>query len=150
MKGDVSFMSLSMCLTLKFLLPERHKLILTSFLMTLRFSSRFTIRNFTVDTKKNIVKYSGCNMSLHKPASPFLCSRNSRLSVYLTDIQVFPQTALPSISHPRGLCLGDFICSYVLQKPPAFTRKDYKVGVHSGFVCSGACLQSICIVKTVG
>lgn len=72
------------------------------------------------------------------------------LSVYLRDIQVFPQTALPSISHPRGLCLGGFICSCVLQKPPAFTRKDYKVGVHSGFVCSGACLQSICIVKTVG
>lgn len=120
MKGDISFMSLSMYLMGKLLLLERHKVILTSFLMTLRFSSRFTIRNFTVDMKTNIVKHSGCNMSLNKPASPFPCSVFRSLCLPQRYSGLFPNNPPQHLPAQRALS-GRLIHSCVLQKPTAFT-----------------------------
>lgn len=107
MKRDVSFMSLSMCLMLRLLLLEKHKVILTSFLMTLRSSLRFTIRNLTVDTKKRIVKHSGCNM--HKSASHFLCS-SIHVSLFTSEVfRFFPRQ--PSPASPNQGNSGRFTCS---------------------------------------
>lgn len=74
MQGEVSYMSLSIFIMLRLLLLKTHRVILTSFLMTIRSSSRLTIRNFTGNRKKRRVKHSECNISLHKYSSPFLCS----------------------------------------------------------------------------
>ena len=109
-KGDVSFMSFSVCLMLRLLLLEKHKVILTSFLMTLRSSSRFTIRNCTGDTKKMIVKYSGCNMSLHKPAASFLCSVFMSPCLPQRYSGLSPDSP-PSIPSPQRTLSGRFICS---------------------------------------
>lgn len=101
MKGDVFFMSLSMCLMLRLLLLEKHKVTLTSFLMTLRSSSRFTIRNFTGDRKKRIVKHSDCNMSLHKSASPLLCS-SIHVSLFTSEVfRSFPEQPSPAPPTPE-------------------------------------------------
>lgn len=120
MKGDILFMSLSTCLMLKLLLLEKNKVILTSFLMTLRFSSRFTIRNLTVEIKKNIVKYSSCNMSLHKLASPFLCS-SIHVSLFTSEmLRSFSNQPFSEPPTQRALS-GRLIHSCVLQNPTAFT-----------------------------
>lgn len=101
MKGDVFFMSLSMCLMLRFLLLEKHKVTLTSFLMTLRSSSIFTIRNFTGDRKKRIVKHSERNTSLHKSASPFLCS-SIHVSLFTSEVfRSFPKQPSPAPPTPE-------------------------------------------------
>lgn len=101
MKGDVSFMSLLMCLMLRLLLLEKHKVTLTSFLIMLRSSSRFTIRNFTGDIKKIIVKHSACNISLHKSASPFLCS-SIRFSLFTSEVfRSFPKQPSPASPTPE-------------------------------------------------
>lgn len=103
-------MSLSMCLMLRFLLLVKNKVILTPFLMTLRSSSRFTIRNFTGDIKKRIVKHSGCNMSSHKSAYPFLCSS---ILVSLFTSEVFKSfLKQPSPASPTP---GDFVWEVYMQ-----------------------------------
>lgn len=131
-----SFMTFSMWLMLKLLLLKKQKVILTSFLMTLRSSSRFTIRNFTGHKKKITVKHSGCNMSLHKSASPVLCFS---LSICLGGIQIFPQTAVPTISHSSGLWLEDLYaavgCRISLPLPGNTKMKCLTAGVGLSAVC---------------
>lgn len=149
MKGNILFMSLSTCLMLKLLLLEKYKVILTSFLMTLRFSSRFTIRNLTVEIKKTIVKYSGCNMSLHKLASPFLCS-SIHVSLFTSEmLRSFPNQPSPEPPTPEGF-VWEAYTQLCAAEPHCLYLERLQIGVNSGLVYSGVCLQSIHIVKTVG
>lgn len=129
-----------------------HGVKLTSFLMTLRSLSRFTIRNFTGNTKERIVKHSAFNMSLHKSCSPFLFSY-IYVSLCLEEFRSSPKQPLPAPAfqpqpqpapHP-GLCLGGLYaaagCRNSLLLPGRIIMMCKTVGL--------VFLQSVHIVKTV-